>query len=95
MAICDRCRIEMAILAAPCPYPLTPTQRLVWASLKANQGRLTSRERVLGLLNSGRADSVTSRTLDCHVMQVRRKIAADYKIRTLYSQGWILTSRAA
>ena len=94
MAICDRCGEELAILRDLIPYQMTGTQRRVFARLKASLGQRVSRETMLHLLYSGRSDPPMDKTVDSHVLRVRRLVAADYAIETIYSEGWRMTARA-
>jgi DNA-binding response OmpR family regulator len=91
--ICDRCKEEMAVNAAPDPYGLTPTQRRVFARLKAANEQLVSRETMLNLLYSGRRDPPFEKTVDSHVLRVRRAVGADFEIVTRYGEGWVMRAR--
>ena len=77
----------MAEDAAFLDAPLTPTERRLWDTLRAQPGRVFSRRELVALVMPGTV--VEARTIDVHVAGLRKKLShAAAHIRTVWGKGY-------
>ncbi|WP_019630683.1 winged helix-turn-helix transcriptional regulator [Actinomadura atramentaria] len=71
------------------PVPLTATEFDLLRFLVGNPGRVFTRDQLLAAV-WGPASASGSRTVDVHVAQLRAKLGADGRIRTVRGVGYVL-----
>ena len=73
--------------AALANVPLTPTERRLWDTLRAQPGRVFSRKELLALVMPGTV--VLERTIDVHLRGLRKKLSKQVaRIRTVRRGGY-------
>ena len=70
---------------------LSPSQADIFAMLKRSEGRLVTTRAIMAMLDMKKADAETTPDMvNAHIFHVRRKLAGQVKIRTVWGHGYIL-----
>lgn len=72
------------------PVACTPDEFQVLATLAAVLSSVFTRRQLISLVH-GTQGYVTARTVDIHIMNLRKKIEADARLLTVYGVGYKLT----